>query len=149
MAGERAAGRSEKQGFLEKMLGPLPGPRPGSPVRWVGDPVRTHLALLLNTRRGSVPNLPDFGLPDVSSFYSDYPKSLSTLRSLIEELIRKYEPRLMNPRVRLIETRRNEFRAAFLISGEVEDELEEVSQVTYRTTISSSGHAALKRPGGD
>jgi type VI secretion system protein len=135
------ARRAAAEGFLEKMLGPLPG-RVHSPVRWVGDPVRTHLALLLNTRQGSVPNLPDYGLPDVSSFYSDYPSSLGELRALVERLIKKYEPRLLNVRVRLIDKDLKEFRASFLITGDVEEE-EEMTRVQYRTTISSSGFAAV------
>jgi type VI secretion system protein len=135
------ARRTATEGFLEKMLGPLPG-QPHSPVRWVGDPVRTHLALLLNTRQGSVPNLPDYGLPDVSSFYSDYPSSLGELRALVERLIKKYEPRLLNARVRLIDKDVKEFRASFLITGDVEEE-EEMTRVQYRTTISSSGFAAV------
>lgn len=128
-------------GFLEKMLGPLPG-RSASAVRWVGDPVRSHLTLLLNTRQGAIPNLPDYGLPDVSSFYSDYPASLGELRALIERLIKKYEPRLLNARVRLTGSDTREFRASFLITGEVQ-EGGETERVQYRTTISSSGHAAL------
>jgi type VI secretion system protein len=135
------AWRSTDDGFLERMLGPLPG-RPASPMRWVGDPVRTHLALLLNTRQGALQNLPDYGLPDVSSFYSDYPASLGELRSFLEKLVKKYEPRLLNARVRLVGSDAKEFRAAFLITGEIEEN-EERTRVQYRTTISSSGHAAV------
>ncbi|HVR11086.1 MAG TPA: type VI secretion system baseplate subunit TssE [Thermoanaerobaculia bacterium] len=136
--------RGEAAGFLEKMLGPFGG-RPAAAIRWVGDPVRTHLALLLNTRRGAVRSLPDYGLPDVASFYSDYPASLAELRLLIEKLIKKYEPRLLNARVRLMETDTREFRAVFLISGEIEQEEDRV-RVQYRTTISSTGQAALGTP---
>jgi type VI secretion system protein len=135
------AWRSTDDGFLERMLGPLPG-RPASPVRWVGDPVRTHLALLLNTRQGALQNLPDYGLPDVSSFYSDYPASLGELRSFLEKLVKKYEPRLLNARVRLMGSDAKEFRASFLITGEIEEN-DEKTRVQYRTTISSSGHAAV------
>jgi len=135
------AWRSAEDGFLERMLGPLPG-RPASPMRWVGDPVRTHLALLLNTRQGAIQNLPDYGLPDVSAFYSDYPASLGELRSFLERLVKKYEPRLLNARVRLIGSDAKEFRASFLITGEIEEN-QEKTRVQYQTTISSSGHAAV------
>jgi type VI secretion system protein len=138
------ARRSSDEGFLEKMLGPLPG-RPPSPVRWVGEPVRTHLALLLNARQGAVPNLPDYGLPDVSSYYSGYPASLGALRGLIQKLIEKYEPRLLSPRVRFIGSDDKEFRASFLIEGEI-GEGEEKTRVQYRTTISGTGHAAIGTP---
>lgn len=139
-------GRSEDQGFLEKTLGSLPGEAQPHAVRWVGDPVRVHLSLLLNSRRGSVEHLPDYGLPDVSSFYSEYPASLGQLRSLVEQLIKKYEPRLANVRVRLLETNVKEFRASFLIAGDVEVLGERVA-VQYRTTITSSGRAALGSSG--
>jgi type VI secretion system protein len=138
------ARRSSDEGFLEKMLGPLPGRQP-SPVRWVGDPVRVHLALLLNTRQGAVPNLPDYGLPDVSSYYSGYPASLGALRSLIQKLIEKYEPRLLQPRVRYLGSDDKEFRASFLIEGEVEQG-EGTARVQYRTTISGTGHTAVGSP---
>jgi type VI secretion system protein len=134
--------RSDREGFLEKMLGPLPGDRAASRVRWVGDPVRSHLALLLNTRQGAVQALPDYGLPDVSSFFSEYPASLAELRAVVERLVKKYEPRLLNARVRLIESDTREFRASFLITGEIEAE-DETTRVQYRTTISSTGQAAM------
>lgn len=138
--------REHERGFLERMLGSLPGSPPTRPPRWVGDPVRDHLVLLLNTRRGSVPHLPDFGLPDVSEFYADYPGSLAELRRLVEQLIRTYEMRLSNVHVRLIESDSSEFRASFLISGDLETEEESV-RVTYRTTINNSGRAALDLEG--
>jgi type VI secretion system protein len=131
-------------GFFERMLGALPG-RPPAAVRWVGDPVPIHLTLLLNTRQGSAPNLPDYGLPDVASFYADYPASLGELRARIERLVKKYEPRLSNVRVRLLGSDRREFRASFLITGEVE-EGDARTQVRYRTTISSSGQTAVGSP---
>jgi type VI secretion system protein len=99
---------------------------------------------LLNTRRGSVPNLDDYGMPDVSSFYSDYPASLTELRAEVERLIMKYEPRLQSAKVRLIESEHREFRVALLITGEIE-EAGEPARVQYRTTFSSNGHAELAR----
>lgn len=138
--------REHERGLFERMLGPLPGSESTRPPRWVGDPVRDHLALLLNTRRGTVPHLPQYGLPDVSEFYTDYPGSLAELRRLVEQLIRTYETRLANVRVRLIESDSSEFRASFLISGDLEGE-DETVRVTYRTTINNSGRAALDAVG--
>lgn len=140
MAGER-----EAMGLLEKMLGPLPGGGPGSGarVRWVGDPIRYHLMLLLNTRRGAMPHIPEYGMPDVSSYYSDYPSSLGYLRSEIVALIRRFEPRLANVNVKLIESDNQEFRVSLLIIGEVEEPGGMV-KVSYRTTISSDGRAELE-----
>jgi type VI secretion system protein len=124
------------------MMGSLPG-RAAAGGRYVGEPVRTHLTLLLNTRQGAVPNLPDYGLPDVSSFYSDYPNSIGELRAHLERLIRKYEPRLLGARVKRLSADDKDFRVAFLISGEIEDD-GRAARVQYRTTISANGRAALE-----
>jgi len=105
-------------GFLEKMLAPLPGEEAPSNLRWVGDPIRDHLTLLLNARKGSVEHLPEYGMPDMASFYADYPASLSGLRKAVEELIQTYEPRLLNPKVQLVEAETGEFRVSLIISGE-------------------------------
>lgn len=67
---------AERDGFLERMLAPLSGRADRRANRWLGDPIRNHLVLLLNARQGSNPLLPDYGLPDVTSFYSEYPVSL-------------------------------------------------------------------------
>lgn len=129
-------------GFLEKLLAPLPGEEKSSTLRWVGDPIRDHLTLLLNARKGSVEHLPDYGMPDMASFYADYPASLTGLRKAVEELIQTYEPRLLNPKVQLVEAETGEFRISLVISGEIE-EAEGGSRVTYRTTFFSDGHAEL------
>jgi predicted component of type VI protein secretion system len=81
-------------------------------------------------------------MPDMASFYADYPSSLTGLRKAVEELIRKYEPRLLNPQVRLMEADSGEFRISLVISGEIEEPDGE-SRVTYRTTFFSDGHAEL------
>lgn len=129
-------------GFLEKIVGPLPGEATKLNLRWVGDPIRDHLTLLLNARRGSVEHLPDYGMPDMASFYADYPASLTGLRQAVEELIKVYEPRLQNPRVRLVEAETGDFRVSLVISGEIE-EPDGQSRVTYRTVFFSDGRAEL------
>ena len=129
-------------GFLEKFLGPLPGSASKQRVSGVGDPIRNHLNFLLNTRKGSIVHLPDYGMPDMASFYADYPSSVTGLRTAVEELVRKYEPRLENVQVRLIEAETGEFRVSLLITGEL-DEAEGGTRVTYRTTIHSEGHTEL------
>ena len=59
----------------------------------------SHLGYLFNTRRGSLPHLPDYGLPDVAEVYRDMPDSVEPLRSAIKEVIERYEPRLRRVRV--------------------------------------------------
>jgi len=76
--------------------------------------IREHLMILLNTRRGSVPHLPDYGLLD------SVQASISNLRREIEETVKKYEPRLTNVRVSLMEhDPKSPFRAGFLLEARV------------------------------
>jgi type VI secretion system protein len=53
-----------------------------------------NLDRLFNARHGELYHLPDFGLPDTSSAYSDFPASVEMLRRSIREAIEAYEPRL-------------------------------------------------------
>ena len=134
---------SANRGFLEKMLGD-PRDRGQSSPRWLGDAIRIHLGLLLNTRQGTVSHLPDYGVPHMSAFYADYPDSMLQLQQVITRLIRDYEPRLRNPRVQRIDPADDDFRASFLITGEIEEPDGERAWVKYRTTFASDGHADLR-----
>jgi type VI secretion system protein len=133
-------------GLFEKLLGPVPGSGTTFSVPWVGDPIRHHLMMLLNTRRGSLIHMPDYGMPDVSSYYSDYPGSLAELRAAVASLIEKYETRLANVEIKLLESGEKEFKVALLISGEIEESEENVVRVSYRTTITSDGRTDLQAP---
>lgn len=71
--------------------------------------VRTHLEWLLNTRQCLPMSLDGletlensivgFGLPDISGLRSGSTKDRERLESMLEEAIRKFEPRLANVRV--------------------------------------------------
>lgn len=111
--------------------------------------MRIHLNELLNTRRGSVPHLPDYGVPDMASYYSDYPRSMADLSTVLQQLIEKYEPRLLDPRVQILEMGKSEFRVSFLITGEIEDREGDSALVKYRTTFASNGQVALGHAGDD
>jgi type VI secretion system protein len=56
--------------------------------------LKKHLAQLLNTRKGSVHYLPDYGLPDLNEIYQKLPESMGYLVSEVQSLILAYEPRL-------------------------------------------------------
>lgn len=137
------ARQSENHGFFEKMLGDLGNPK-ATQGRWIGDAIRIHLGLLLNTRRGTVAHLPEYGVPPMSAFYTDYPNSMLQLQQVLEKLLRDYEPRLFNPRVQHVDPSGDQFRASFLITGEVEDESGHKALVKYRTTFASDGQALLQ-----
>jgi type VI secretion system protein len=56
--------------------------------------VRDNIERILNSRRGSLAHLPDFGLDDLSEIYRHLPSSTHKLRNAIESTLLKYEPRL-------------------------------------------------------
>ncbi|KWH63622.1 type VI secretion system baseplate subunit TssE [Burkholderia semiarida] len=65
-----------------------------SPETQVCLSVRDNIERILNSRRGSLAHLPDYGLDDLSEIYRHLPSSAHTLRQAIEATLLKYEPRL-------------------------------------------------------
>ena len=61
--------------------------------------LQVHLTCLLNTRRGSLQHMPDYGLPDMTEIYKSLPYSVNQLINAIYETIAKYEPRLSQVKV--------------------------------------------------
>lgn len=96
--------------------------------------VISNLNYLFNTRCGSLPHLPDYGLPDITEIYRDAPDSVLKLRRSIKEAIERYEPRLRRVRVDPQETDPHEMRLVFIVSGEMPDR----KPVRFQTTFSSN-----------
>jgi type VI secretion system protein len=110
------------------------------------DAVLEHLDLLLNTRRGSVAHLADYGLPDISEVFQALPESVETLRRAIETTIRRYETRLSGASVALIEgadPRDKVFRVTFQITGTIVADDRRVP-VRFNTTVSDTGRARVE-----
>lgn len=58
-----------------------------------------NLKMVLQTRRGSVKHLPDFGVPDIRQIYFDE-GTIESVPRQISETILKYEPRLADVKVK-------------------------------------------------
>jgi len=58
-----------------------------------------NLRMVLQTPRGSVQHLPDFGMPSIARIYYDSDRSLDPLRAELRSLILKYEPRIAEVRI--------------------------------------------------
>jgi type VI secretion system lysozyme-like protein len=71
----------------------------------------------------------DYGLPDYSAWYTRSPESKAQLETLMEQAISAFEPRLEQPRVKLLEGMEGERTLFFEIYGamRVGQELEPVS----------------------
>jgi type VI secretion system protein len=65
--------------------------------------VLRNLLLIFNTPQGQVPIRPDYGMPHMTELAVAFPDSLERVRRSILEGIKKYEPRLAEPRVRHVE----------------------------------------------
>jgi type VI secretion system protein len=102
--------------------------------------IRNHLKMLLNTRRGSIVHLDDYGLPDITEIYQDMPDSLDLLGREIEKVIRKYEPRLENIKVMLVQKEdEDRFRATYL----VESEMTRGDSLHFRTRLNANGEMEI------
>jgi type VI secretion system protein len=58
-----------------------------------------HVQALLNARQGGSRLDPSYGIPDITDVLHSMPGGMPVLRNMIEECIRKHEPRLSNVRV--------------------------------------------------
>jgi len=63
------------------------------------DSIGKHLTLLLNSRRGALAHLPEYGLPDITNIYQNLPHSIHGFVESIRKTIMQYEPRLQNVKV--------------------------------------------------
>ncbi|MFC1716202.1 type VI secretion system baseplate subunit TssE [Candidatus Poribacteria bacterium] len=104
--------------------------------------IKEHLATLLNTRRGSLPHLPDYGLPDSSQVSMKDRVAISKFGKEIEDTVKKYEPRLIHVRVKPTEEEpesTSDFRLGFLLEARVINE-----STRFHAFFSASGSADVE-----
>ncbi|MDF7675607.1 type VI secretion system baseplate subunit TssE [Neisseriaceae bacterium ESL0693] len=100
--------------------------------------VMNHIERILNTRRGSVKYIPDYGLPDLSVIYRHLPGSLLVLQHHISFTLLKYEPRLVAVQVKMIEAQSTDFMIAY----ELLCQLKGIGSVRFTTTF--DGHEMVR-----
>ena len=112
-------------------------------VNKAADSVLTHLRNMLNTRQGSVPTLPDYGLPDFNDIASNFPDAIFELRRVIKQSIDNYEPRLSRVKVDYAKdedkplSMRYEITAQLSLGGEN-------ANVWFETTLDSQGRVKVR-----
>ncbi len=124
--------------LIEELLGrPIFPNRPGEPA---GLPrsIRNNLKMLLNARRGSLAHMPDYGLPDISIIYREFPDSIEMLRRAIADSINLYEPRLTGVEVDLTDRRDKIFQATYLVSAKIVG-TKDGGNIAFRTRINADG----------
>jgi type VI secretion system protein len=80
--------------------------------------IAEHLQRLLNTRQGSVPILPDYGIPDFTDLPGDtFTETAAEMRERIRQVLARYEPRLAEVAVRLEPAGQQPSEVAFRIEA--------------------------------
>lgn len=102
-----------------------------------------NLTHLFNTRQGSLPHLPDYGLPDIASAFRDQPHSIDDLSGSIRKAVETYEPRLRHVRLEHRETDRSAMRLVFWLTAE----MTQGQRVRLKTTFASENLAQVRSQG--
>jgi type VI secretion system protein len=80
-----------------------------------------NLTMILQTRRGSVLHLSDFGIPDIVQVYIDSGYSFEQLKKYISETILKYEPRVSKVKVEETKFDKDNFHIFLKIKAIIKD----------------------------
>ncbi len=83
--------------------------------------IQHHLQNLFNVRQGSVPSVPDYGLPDFNDLdlSSGYGTAVTEVRKAIRESLERYEPRLSQVKVRYLRDEDNPLDLRFEITAKL------------------------------
>ncbi|CAG9218617.1 Type VI secretion system baseplate subunit TssE [Paraburkholderia sabiae] len=101
--------------------------------------VQDNIHRILNSRRGGLAHLPDYGLVDLSEIYRHLPASAHQLQREIEATLLKYEPRMA-----CIEMRIEETEPGMLLSFTMTCHLHKEGLVRFGTHFAPDGRTSLK-----
>lgn len=107
------------------------------------DSVLEHLRKMLNVRHGSVPALPDYGLPDFNDLAMRFPDAILELRKAIKTCIEKYEPRLCKVKVDYIHDPEAPLHLHYDITAQLVVDGAK-GNVWFQTTLDSAGKASIR-----
>lgn len=101
--------------------------------------VRDNVQRILNSRRGTLAHLPDYGLADLSTIYRHLPASTHILKREIETTLLKYEPRLSS-----IELSIDATEPGMLLSLTMSCQLHQMGLVRFGTHFTPNGQTHIK-----
>ncbi|MAF04630.1 MULTISPECIES: type VI secretion system baseplate subunit TssE [unclassified Herbaspirillum] len=105
--------------------------------------VNDHLSRLLNTRQGSVPIDPYFGVPDFTNLAGGTGRgSVTDMEEEIRRMVLKYEPRVKSPRVLLNAETTDVLSIRFSLQGTLEVDNREIP-LQISTTVGSNGKVRI------
>lgn len=101
--------------------------------------VLDNMQRILNARAGTLAHLPDYGLPEMSKILQGMPGTAHQLTITLSEILLKYEPRLKNVDVVILEQiQPGELRYA------IDAELKGLGLVRYGTEFMPEGRVLLR-----
>ncbi|MEE4410278.1 MULTISPECIES: type VI secretion system baseplate subunit TssE [unclassified Serratia (in: enterobacteria)] len=101
--------------------------------------VLDNMQRILNCRAGTLAHLPDYGLPDMAKILQGMPGTAHQLMGTLSSVLLKYEPRLNNVDVVILEQAQpGELRYA------IDAELKGVGLVRYGTEFMPEGRVLLR-----
>ena len=125
-----------------------PGPPGERQVRespeGLANSVLAHLSDMLNTRRGSAPTAPDYGIAELADLKSAFPNAIDELERSIESTIERYEPRLALSHIEHSPNPDDPLTVRFKIVGRIVAG-DDAHPVWFETTIDSSGKVKVRR----
>lgn len=101
--------------------------------------VQDNIQRILNSRRGSLAHLPDYGLGDLSRIYRHLPASAHTLKREIEATLLRHEPRL-----KAIDLTIEDTEPGMLLSFTMTCHLHQAGLVRFGTHFTPDGQTRLK-----
>lgn len=107
------------------------------------DSVITHLRCILNTRQGSVPLDPLFGVPDLTNLAGGLSAgSVRDIELSIRQVITRYEPRLRAPQVVLRADPGDPMSLRFDVDGRLEVDGQEIP-LQLSTIVGGNGKVSV------
>lgn len=107
------------------------------------DSVIAHLRCILNTRQGSVPLDPQFGVPDFTNLAGGLSAgSVRDIEVAIRQVILRYEPRLGAPQVSLRADPLDPMSLRFDVDGRLEVDGQEIP-LQLSTIVGSNGKVSV------
>lgn len=101
--------------------------------------VLDNMQRILNCRAGTLAHLPEYGIPDMTKILQGMPGTAHTLMTTLSDVLLKYEPRLKNINVVLLDQEiPGELRYA------IDAELRGIGLVRYGTTFMPEGKILIR-----
>lgn len=106
--------------------------------------IQNHLQRILNTRQGSVPIDPEFGVPDFTNLAGSFTQGFTVdIIKDMTRMVKRYEPRLKNPQINIEESDSEVLSLSFSLQGTIAVDNREIP-IRMATRVSASGRVTLK-----